>query len=140
MLPFCQVSLCILAPSPKGSKISLPTHSTPYCSGARDTERLPCADGASNGPIEFHKGQAQVARPVPVAICAGAAHSCALTAPGDGGVLLAWHSMDPHLRAQEVGGALLGQTVVAASAGKHLRGSGVTEQGVLGPGSAWGWF
>ena len=61
---------------------------------------------------------AQVARPVPVAICAGAAHSCALTASGEGGVLLAWHSMDPALRVRQVGGVLAGRTVVAVSAGE----------------------
>ena len=53
-----------------------------------------------------------------MAICAGAAHSCALTAPEDGGVLLAWHSLDPTLKAHEVGGTLMGQTVVAVSAGE----------------------
>ena len=56
-------------------------------------------------------------RPLPVAICAGAAHSCALTSAAEGGVLLAWHSMDPALRAREVGGALAGRKVVAVSAG-----------------------
>lgn len=42
--------------------------------GARDTGRA-----GSGGPLVFHKGQAEVARPRAVSITAGAAHSSALT-------------------------------------------------------------
>lgn len=57
--------------------------------GARDT-------GAQGGaPISFHRGHADVARPVAAAICAGAAHSSALTTSG---VVLTWRSADPALQ------------------------------------------
>lgn len=76
--------------------------------GARDAASL---DGA---PICFHRGHADVARPVAAAITAGAAHSSALTGSG---VVLCWRSADPALQVQEVGGALAGKRVVAIAAG-----------------------
>ena len=76
--------------------------------GARDAAGL---DGA---PLRFHRGHADVARPVAAAICAGAAHSAALTASG---VVLCWRSADPALQVQEVGGALAGKRVVSIAAG-----------------------
>lgn len=62
--------------------------------GARD------AGAMGSAPISFHRGHADVARPVAAAICAGAAHSSALTASG---VVLTWRSADPALQVGEGG-------------------------------------
>lgn len=76
--------------------------------------------------VRFHRGHSDVARPVAAAICAGAAHSCALTTTG---AVLAWRSADPALLVQEItGGGLGGQRVVALSAGKY-RTAAVTDAG-----------
>lgn len=78
--------------------------------GARD------ALSAEGAPITFHRGHADVARPVAAAICAGAAHSSALTSAG---VVLTWRSADPALQVQEVGGTLAGKRVVSVAAGEE---------------------
>ncbi len=78
--------------------------------GARDALS---SDGTH---LAFHRGHADVARPVAAAICAGAAHSSALTSAG---VALSWRSADPALQVQEVGGALAGKRVVSISAGER---------------------
>lgn len=81
---------------------------------------------ASDGkPLRFHRDHADVARPEAVAVCAGAAHSSALTSTG---VVLTWRSADPALLVQEVGGLLAGRRIVAVSAGKY-RTAAVTDQG-----------
>lgn len=74
------------------------------------------AQAASSGgwKVVFHNGQSEVSRPEAVVIAAGAAHSSAVTRDG---VVLAWRSMDPALRPQEVGGPLAGKKVVSISAG-----------------------
>ncbi|KAL4458643.1 hypothetical protein ABPG75_013508 [Micractinium tetrahymenae] len=87
--------------------------------GARDA----CA--LSGAPISFHRGHADVARPLAAAICAGAAHSSALTTSG---VVLTWRSADPALQVQEVRGALAGKRVVSIAAGKY-RTAAVTDEG-----------
>lgn len=51
-------------------------------------------------PISFHRGHNEVARPVAAAICAGAAHSSALTTTG---LVLTWRSADPALQVCWVG-------------------------------------
>ena len=89
--------------------------------GSRDVARASAAPSGGGWEVVFHKGQSEVARPIAVMIAAGAAHSSAVTQDG---VVLAWRSMDPVLRPQEVGGPLAGKTVVAISAGTvglHLR-------------------
>jgi len=70
----------------------------------------------SGQPITFHRGHAEVTRPIAVAIAAGAAHSTALTTAG---VVLTWRSADPNLLVQEVRGHLIGRRVVSISAGKY---------------------
>lgn len=88
--------------------------------GARD------AAHAGGLPLRFHRGHAEVARPAAVAVCAGAAHSSALTAAG---AVLTWRSADPGLAAQEVtGGGLGGRRVVSIAAGKY-RTCVVTDEG-----------
>ena len=64
--------------------------------GVRDAVSL---DGA---PISFHRGHNEVSRPVAAAICAGAAHSSALTTTG---VVLTWRSADPALQVRSCGSA-----------------------------------
>lgn len=76
--------------------------------GARD---VLSAEGTA---MTFHRGHADVARPLAAAICAGAAHSSALTRAG---VVLSWRSADPALQLQEVGGSLAGKRIVSISAG-----------------------
>lgn len=76
-------------------------------------------------PLRFHRGHNDVTKPTIVAVCAGAAHSSALT---NDGVVLTWRSADPALLAQEVGGALSGKRVIAVSAGKY-RTAVVTDRG-----------
>lgn len=75
--------------------------------------------------MRFHKGYRDVSKPSIVAICAGAAHSSALTSTG---VVLSWRSADPALQVQEIGGALAGKRVVSISAGKY-RTAAVTAEG-----------
>ena len=83
--------------------------------GSRDVARASAApSGGGSWEVVFHKGQGEIARPIAVMIAAGAAHSSAVTRDG---VVLAWRSMDPVLRPQEVGGPLAGKNVVAISAG-----------------------
>lgn len=98
--------------------------------GARDVARLG-GGGAEGGgapePLAFHRGQADVFRPRGVAIAAGAAHSLVLTADG---VVLAWRSTDPALKAAEVGGALTGRRAVAIAAGKN-HASVATQDGAV---------
>lgn len=79
--------------------------------GARDVAAL---DG---GALTFHRGHADMSRPVAAAICAGAAHSAVLTSTG---VVLCWRSADPALQVQEVGGALAGKRAVSIAAGQCL--------------------
>ena len=67
-------------------------------------------------PLALHRGAAAAARPVAVAIAAGAAHSVAVTSTG---ALLAWRSTDPAARVEPVGGSLAGRRVVSAAAGKY---------------------
>lgn len=82
--------------------------------------------GARDGkPLRFHRGHADVVRPEAVAVCAGAAHSSALTATG---VVLTWRSADPALVVQEIGGGLAGKRVVSIAAGKY-RTAVVTDEG-----------
>ena len=83
------------------------------------------AEESVRSPLRFHRGHADVVRPEAVAICAGAAHSSALTSTG---VVLSWRSADPALVVREVGGALAGKRVVSLSAGKY-RTAVVTEEG-----------
>ena len=78
--------------------------------GCRDTA---IGDGRT---LKFHRGHAEVVRPVAVAIAAGAAHSSALTSTG---VVLTWRSADPALLVQEVCGLLSSKKVVSISAGKY---------------------
>ncbi len=87
--------------------------------GARDAT---ASDGKA---LRFHRGHADVVRPEAIAICAGAAHSSALTRTG---VVLSWRSADPALIVQEVCGELAGKCVVSLSAGKY-RTAVVTDDG-----------
>eukprot|EP00887_Chlorella_sp_A99_P006446 scaffold3.g6446.t1 len=87
--------------------------------GARDSATL------AGEPLRFHRGHADVVRPLAADVCAGAAHSAALTTAG---VVLCWRSADPALQVQEVRGPLAGQRCVSVSAGKY-RTAAVTEQG-----------
>ncbi|KAL4535240.1 hypothetical protein Ndes2437A_g05967 [Nannochloris sp. 'desiccata'] len=87
--------------------------------GSRDAT---ASDGKA---LRFHRGHADVVRPEAIAICAGAAHSTALTGTG---VVLSWRSADPALIVQEVGGELAGKRVVSLSAGKY-RTAVVTDDG-----------
>lgn len=87
--------------------------------GSRDAT---ASDGKA---LRFHRGHADVVRPEAIAICAGAAHSTALTRTG---VVLAWRSADPALLVQEVGGELAAKRVVSLSAGKY-RTAVVTDDG-----------
>lgn len=87
--------------------------------GSRDAT---ASDGKA---LRFHRGHGDVVRPEAIAICAGAAHSTALTRTG---VVLAWRSADPALIVQEVGGELAAKRVVSLSAGKY-RTAVVTDDG-----------
>ena len=64
--------------------------------------------------MAFHRDKHQVARPLAVAVAAGAAHSCVVTASG---AVLAWRSMDTSLQVVEVGGLLAGRAAAAVAAG-----------------------
>ena len=77
--------------------------------------------------LRFQKGYKDVSKPQITQICAGAAHSSALTATG---IVLTWRSADPYCQVQEIGGALSGQKVVSISAGKY-RTAAVTEIGTV---------
>ena len=73
--------------------------------------------GGSSWEVVFHRDTHHVARPVAVAIAAGAAHSCVVTAAG---AVVAWRSMDPALQAVEVGGPLAGRAAASVAAGGAL--------------------
>lgn len=81
----------------------------------------------SHENLRFHKGYKDVLKPKIEYICAGAAHSSALTSTG---VVLTWKSADPALQVQEVGGILAGKKVVSISAGKY-RTAAVTIDGAV---------
>ncbi len=78
-------------------------------------------------PLRFQKGYKDVLKPRIERICAGAAHTTALTTTG---VALTWRSADPHCQIQELGGALAGERVVDISAGKY-RTAAVTDVGTV---------
>lgn len=78
-------------------------------------------------PLRFQKGYKDVSKPKIERICAGAAHTSALTTTG---VVLTWRSADPHCQVQELGGALAGECVVDISAGKY-RTAAVTDLGTV---------
>jgi hypothetical protein len=63
------------------------------------------ASSAGGAELRFHRGHAEVARPVAAAVAAGAAHTSVLTATG---AVLAWRSDDAQLAVREVAGALAG--------------------------------
>lgn len=77
--------------------------------------------------LRFQKGYKDVSKPTIVQICAGAAHSSALTASG---VVLTWRSADPHCQVQEVGGLLAGKKIVNIAAGKY-RTAAVSDFGTV---------
>ena len=83
-------------------------------SGRRDISRHDAAQAGKGWELVFHKGQAEVSRPLAIQIAAGAAHSSALTQDG---IVMTWRSMDPTLTPTPVGDALAGKTVVKVSAG-----------------------
>ena len=78
-------------------------------------------------PLRFQKGYKDVSKPRIQQICAGAAHSSALTSAG---VVLTWRSADPHCQVQEIKGSLAGLKVVSISAGKY-RTAAVTDIGTV---------
>ena len=78
-------------------------------------------------PLRFQKGYKDVSKPRIQQICAGAAHSSALTSAG---VVLTWRSADPHCQVQEIKGPLAGIKVVSISAGKY-RTAAVTDIGTV---------
>eukprot|EP00889_Picochlorum_renovo_P008563 jgi/Picre1/35593/NNA_003054.t1 len=78
-------------------------------------------------PLRFQKGYKDVSKPRIQQICAGAAHSSALTSAG---VVLTWRSADPHCQVQEIKGPLAGLKVVSISAGKY-RTAAVTDIGTV---------
>ena len=78
-------------------------------------------------PLRFQKGYKDVSKPQIERICAGAAHTSALTTTG---VVLTWRSADPHCQVQELVGSLAGERVVDISAGKY-RTAAVTEIGTV---------
>ena len=87
--------------------------------------------GGGSWEVVFHRDTHHVARPVAVAIAAGAAHSCVITAAG---AVLAWRSMDPALQAVEVGGPLAGRAAASVAAGRalHVWGLRVIERSGAG--------
>lgn len=87
--------------------------------------RLQNARGSDGSVLRFHKGYIDVSKPLVESICAGAAHSSALTSTG---VVLTWRSADPALQVQEIGGNLAGKKVVSIAAGKY-RTAAVTDDG-----------
>ena len=86
---------------------------------------LPEGRGSTSG-VKFHRGHADVHRPVAVDVAAGAAHSTVLTLAG---VPMVWRSADPLLRAVEVP-LPEGVRGASVSAGKE-RTAVVTECGNL---------
>ncbi|MEW5312301.1 MAG: hypothetical protein WDW38_003944 [Sanguina aurantia] len=93
--------------------------------GARDTSRAPPLGGGAAAGVRFHKGHADMVRPVATAIAAGYSHTSVITRDG---AVLVWASADPGPRVQEVLGALAGKRVVSLSTGK-TRTAVVTSEG-----------
>jgi hypothetical protein len=67
--------------------------------GMRDAAR------ASGGELRFHRGHADMARPLAAYAAAGVSHTSVLTATG---AVLVWRSDDPQLVVREVQGDLAG--------------------------------
>ncbi len=73
--------------------------------GALAAAAGPAAAAALGEPLRFHRGHAEVVRPVAVAVAAGFTHTTVVTRTG---CTLVWWSADPALRVQEVQGPLAG--------------------------------